>query len=84
MNTLNYENIGLKLDEEGQGWTKQERAEFGILSNSVGRVSINNFNQYDNSNNYLKDIKSKIKKISKIQDMQEQLKEEQKVLPWEN
>ena len=82
MNNLSYADIGRKLDEEEKGWSKQERAEFGIID-VLGKVTVNRFNQYDGTNEYIKEIKSKAKVINEIQDLQEQLKLDAEALPWE-
>lgn len=82
MNNLSYADIGLKLDEEEKGWSKQERSEFGIID-ILGKVTVNRFNQYDGANDYIKEIQKPKEVRLCIEDLKEDLKMKQEALPWE-
>lgn len=81
---LTKEDVSMYLDNttSNQVWSKQDRAEFGILSeyDSPKRFA----NTFVGADPYMKEVKqSKGKLLNTIQDKLGQLKEQQEALPWE-
>lgn len=83
---LTKEDVGMYLDDitPSQIWSKQERFEFGILSEDLSSPPKRFANTFIGSEPYMKEIRQKKARIlNTIQDKLEQLKEDTNRLPWE-